>query len=490
MNKSGVNRREFLKAISVTTGMLGLVPVWGQPAGSPTPSEGRKKPNLLYVFSDMQRAYSLGCYGDKNARTPVLDRFAAQGARFDAAMSNTPVCCPHRACLMSGQYAHHHGVVSNSVNFLPKVKCFAETFRSTGYTTAYVGKWHLDFPREGSDARKYGFPPEGAKLAHYIVEHKVKPCADKTIEFIKALCTSSTPWFCMLSWLPPHTPYKASQGYAEHFKNPTIPPNVPAGEPREFAAANLPDYYGMIEEIDMEFGRILAALDATGGAEDTIVVFSSDHGDMVGSHGYLHKRWPHEHSARVPLLIRYPKAIKPNTVISDPIGTPDIYPTLAGLAGVVVPQGLDGLDFSGLIEGKTPAPRDYVYLQMPYAYVPWPGWRAIRTGDYMYARTVDKPWLLFDMKKDPWQLKNLVGDPSSQKLVKEMDGRLLAIMKETGDSWQVKATSGDLKKWLPGGSKQHECYLGVTWPGCTVTEENAKRGKKGRKKAKSGSEDV
>lgn len=470
ITKTGVNRRQFLKTVSMTTGMLGFVPVLGQSSsGAQASPQRRKQPNVLYIFSDMQRAYSLGCCGDKNARTPVLDQFATQGARFDAAMSNTPVCCPHRACLMSGQYAHHHGMVSNSVDFLPKVKCLAETFRTAGYTTAYVGKWHLQFPKEGSATRRFGFPVEGEKFAHYNTEHVVKPCADKTIEFIKELCAASTPWFCMLSWLPPHAPYKASQGYADHFRNLKIPPNVPAGAPREFAVKNLPDYYGMIEEIDMEFGRILAALDATGAADDTIVVFSSDHGDMIGAHGYVQKRWPHEESARVPLLIRYPKGIKPNTVISDPIGTPDIYPTLAGLAGVSVPQNLDGLDYSGLIQGTAQAPRDYVYLQMHYAFVPWPGWRALRTRQYMYARVVDKPWLLFDMQNDPWQMNNLVDDPASKKLVEEMDHRLLTIMQETGDSWTVKAPSGDLYLWKPGGIKQKEGYLGVTWPGCALT---------------------
>ena len=486
-NRTGVNRRQFVKAVSVSTGILGFAPLLGQSTAVVHDSpERRKKPNVLYVFSDMQRAHSMGCYGDGNARTPVLDKFAAQGARFDAAMSNTPVCCPHRACLMSGQYAHHHGMMSNSVHFLPKVKCFAETFRAAGYATAYVGKWHLDSPKEGSDTRRFGFPVVNDRFAHYKTEHVVRPCADKTIEFIKQLCASSKPWLCMLSWLPPHTPYRASQGYAAHFKGLAIPPNVPNGAPRDFASNNLPDYYGMIEEIDMEFGRILSALDAAGVADDTIVVFSSDHGDMIGAHGYKFKRWPFEESARVPLLARYPKAIQPHTVIHDPIGTPDIYPTLAGLAGVTIPAGLDGLDFSGFVAGKGKAPRDYVYLEMPYAYVPWPGSRAIRTCDYMYAHVVNKPWLLFDMRKDPWQTKNLIDDPASRSLVGEMDKRLLSIMKESGDSWHIKATSGDLNHWLPGGQKQQEAYLGVTWPGCGVTGSQAK-GKKGKKHKGAGS---
>ncbi len=464
-----LKRRDFLGTLSASAAMFGLENF------AADRETAVKRPNILYVFSDMQRAYSMGCYGDSNARTPVLDTFASQGARFDAAISNTPVCCPHRASLMSGQYTHHHGMLSNGSDFLPKVKCLAETFRDAGYTTAYVGKWHLQFPKHKSDTRRFGFPAVGEKYAHYVSSHDVKPCADKTIEFIGDLSASGKPWLCMLSWIPPHTPYKASPGYAEHFKNITLPANVPPGIPQAYAKKNLPDYYGMIEEIDTEFGRVLAALDQAGVSDNTIVVYSSDHGDMLGSHGYTAKRWPHEDSTRVPLLIRYPHHIKPGQVIADPIGTPDLYPTLAGLAGLHVPSGLDGLDFSKRITAGATAPRDHVYLEMAYAYVPWPGWRALRTQKYAYARTSEGPWLLHDIEKDPFQLHNLVDEPTSKTLVKEMDLRLHEVMRQTGDSWGVKAETGDLRRWKPGGPKQNATYLGVRWPGCAVTTETLRK---------------
>lgn len=240
----------------------------------------------------------------------------------------------------------------------------------------------------------------------------------------------------------------------------------------------------MIESLDDEFGRILEAVEKAGVADDTIVVFSSDHGDMIGSQGLKAKRWPYEESARIPLLIRYPRSIKPGTVIADPIGSPDMYPTLAGLAGIEAPNGVDGADFSPLLRGETSTPpRDYVYLEMPYAYVPWPGWRALRTRDLMYARTVDKPWLLFNLAKDPWEMKNLVDDPASQALVKQMDQRLAAVMRQTGDSWDIKADSGDLKNWLPGGGKQKgQASLGTDWPGKSVDTPAVEKPK--RRKAK------
>ncbi|MCX6908256.1 MAG: DUF4976 domain-containing protein, partial [Verrucomicrobia bacterium] len=128
--------------------------------------------------------------------------------------------------------------------------------------------------------------------------------------------------------------------------------------------------------------------------------------------------------------------------------------------------------------------RDYVYLEMHYAYVPWPGWRAIRTRDHMYARTVDKPWLLFDLRKDPWEKKNLVNDPGHEALLKQMDERLAGLMKESGDSWTLKATSGDTSKWLPGGGKQNSQNLGVPYPGQAKVAGDSGRGRKRKRPTK------
>lgn len=482
--KSGFLCRHAVRVSMPLVLLLGLMAAPGPAAGD----AAARRPNVLFVFSDMQRAYSMGCYGDANARTPHLDTLARQGARFDAAISNTPVCCPYRACLMSGQYAHHHGVMSNGVGFRPTVKCVAETFGDAGYETGYSGKWHINTPRETGEELRYGFPESGTPFGFYRTDRHSANVTDVAIQFIAEKSREETPWLLFVSWILPHSPYKAPDGYREHFSNITIPPNVPPGAATENARQCLPDYYGMIESLDDEFGRLVEALEKAGVADDTIVVFSSDHGDMIGSQGLKAKRWPYEESARIPLLIRYRRSIKPGTVIADPIGSPDVYPTLAGLAGVAAPDGLDGADFSPLLRGETSKPpRDYVYLEMQYAYVPWPGWRALRTRNLMYARTVDKPWLLFDLAKDPWQMNNLVDDPASQSLVKQLDDRLAAIMQETGDSWDIKADSGDLQNWLPGGSKQRgQATLGADWPGKALdapADEKPKARKRKRARA-------
>jgi arylsulfatase A-like enzyme len=455
--------------------------------GLPNSASAARKPNVLYVFSDMQRAQSMGCYGDKNARTPHLDTFASQGLRLDAAISPTPVCCPHRADLMSGQYAHHHGMMSNGSDFKPTVKCLAETFRDAGYVTGYAGKWHLGKARSAKDPT-YGFPAPGTEYGVYQFARDPAPTTDLALKFIAEKSKGAAPWVFFVSWIWPHAPYNSPADLRKHFPNPVLPPNVPAGAAHDFAVKALPDYYGMIEALDGEFARLLRALDQAGVADDTIVVYSSDHGDMIGSQGYKAKRWPFEESARIPFLIRYPRALPAGRVIADPFGTPDVYPTLAGLAGIGVPQGLDGADFSSFFTGKSAQPpRDYVYLEMAYAYVPWPGWRAIRTRDLTYARTVDKPWLLFDLTKDPYEMKNLVGDPSQQALVEKMDARLTTAMRDAGDSWTMKTSAGDVDLWVPGGPKQNTQNLGHAFPGQVKSTVVAGKGK--RKKAPKNAQD-
>jgi arylsulfatase A-like enzyme len=222
----------------------------------------------------------------------------------------------------------------------------------------------------------------------------------------------------------------------------------------------------MVESLDVEFKRLLNAVDRAGVAEDTIVCYSSDHGDMIGSHGYMNKCWPYEASARVPFLIRYPRAIPPGQVINHPFSTIDVHPTLASLASVQPAAGIDGRDYSSLLTGKTSRPpRDYAYLEMAYGFVPWPGWRALRTAEYSYARTAKGPWFLTNIIKDPYQVKNLAGERSSRALVAEMDKRLAAIMKETADSWDYHSTGGDVERWAPDSRTHDDEYLGVSWPG-------------------------
>ncbi|GAG27429.1 unnamed protein product, partial [marine sediment metagenome] len=232
-----------------------------------------RRPNILFVFADQHRASALGCYGDPNVSTPNFDAFATQGIRLTAAVSPTPVCCPYRASLMTGQFSHNHGMMSNSVDFFPKVPAVAETFRAAGYRTGYIGKWHLEFP--ASIGAKYGNPkyvPPDRRLGFdwwrmapnghnyysytYFDGDNTKPVnaeegyapttqANQAMEFIEKHSPREQPWLLFLAWGPPHTPYHAPDEYRRHYmeRNLALRPNVPSGQPEEHARKVLPDYY-------------------------------------------------------------------------------------------------------------------------------------------------------------------------------------------------------------------------------------------------------
>jgi len=210
------------------------------------------------------------------------------------------------------------------------------------------------------------------------------------------------------------------------------------------------------------------ALDKMNLTENTIVVYTSDHGDMLGSHNLKFKRFPHEESIKVPFLIRFPKKIKSGTKTDLLFSAIDIFPTLAGLAGIdntKIPSGLDGKNLSPALSGKKLSGEpEYVYLSMHYGYVPFPGWRGIRTKDYLYTRTKNAPWLLFNIKEDKYQLQNLIEEPEKKKITAEMDNLLSDIMKKVGDSWDIKTSDGDIAGWNPPGPKFKNQNLGGSFP--------------------------
>jgi len=214
----------------------------------------------------------------------------------------------------------------------------------------------------------------------------------------------------------------------------------------------------------------MTALEESGQTENTIVMYSSDHGEMLGSQGLRGKRWPHRESTQVPFLVRWPGHVEAASTLAMPFGTPDIFPTICGLAGVDVPEGLDGSDFSGVILGQDNAPtQEYAYTAMHHAFVVWPGWRGIRTERYNYAAIEDGPWVLFDMENDPYEEHNLVDEDS--ELVTELDGILQEAMAKNGDAWRdVSQECGDWEQWL--GNKHIEQQSGdAVYPGSDAIRE-------------------
>ncbi len=441
-----MNRREFLKAAGGAAAAAAMYGPGRALADEP------KRPNLVYVFADQHRAASLGCYGDAQVRTPNMDKLASQGMRMTAAISNTPVCCPYRASLMTGMNCPHNGVLANSLlkRFRPEpARSFGATFRKAGYKCGYVGKWHLGSVDIDPGPRRLGFDDYWAanvsehnyykwryhtgkgKLVRGEGFYRPQMEADLAIEWMRQV--KDEPFCLFLSWGPPHDPWRAPKQYAQHYRELKPRPNVPPEKARS-VLRNHVHYNGLIEGLDVELGRLMAEIDRLGIAQNTILVYTADHGEMMGSHGWYKKRRPHCESMEVPFLVRYPGAVKPASASSAILSGHDVFPTIAALAGLAPPAGLDGWDLSGVLRGRADVQqREYAYITMKTDRSYVDSWQGVRTRTHTYARTKDGPWVLFDRVNDPYEQHNLVKD--NPALVKELNDLTRQLCQKHKDNW-------------------------------------------------------
>jgi len=444
-----LSRRGFLAA-----GLAGL---------SPAPCQ--RRPNILFFFPDQMRGEAMGVSGNPDLRTPNLDRLAAQGVLFENTLANSPVCCAARAVMMTGKYAHRNGMIANDLRLRETETSLAEALAAAGYRTGFIGKWHLD-----GGPRLPGFVPPGPRRQGFqfwaanecshrhfnntyfrdtpepIQMDRFEPevWTDLAIEFLRQQRNDARPFFLAVAPGPPHDPYGAPEHYMRMYDPAKLTmrpnwkqtPSTPG--PKQIAA-----YYAAITAIDDQIGRLTEALEALGLAEDTIFLFSSDHGDMLGSHGLPLKRKPWEESIRVPGILRYPRRLAAGRRERILLTHVDFAPTLLGLCGIKVPVGMQGTDLSSVLLGKSRRVPDSAFFQIFGPYLSGrvaEGWRGVRTERYMYARRQSGPWLLYDLEKDPYELKNLVEDRGAAALLGEMDAKLAAWMRRTGDSWEFNWT--------------------------------------------------
>ena len=418
-----------------------------------------RRPNLLFVFADQMRGQDMGCAGNVAVRTPVLDRLAAEGMYFVRAFANAPVCTPSRGAILTGRYAHQHLAVANDLPLGPDETTIAHVLRDAGYRTGYVGKWHLDgMPRDKftpPGPRRFGFDfwaawncdhryfggrvyrdsPEPVLLEGY------EPAAqtDLALEFLRS--DDGRPWCLFLSWGPPHNPYeKAPERYRAMYDPARVAlrPNVP-DLCAERARRDLAGCWAHVTALDAELGRLLAALEASGQAGRTIVVFTSDHGDMLGSQGRQRKEQPWEESVRVPLLVRWPGRVPAGRTSAALVSTVDLAPTLLGMMGLEVPARMTGADLAPLVRGRADAGPAAVLLQeiVPLDEGLYQGvgeWRAIRTPRYTYARRRwGEPWLLYDNEADPYQQANLAASAEHRGLREQLEAELGRLLAAAGD---------------------------------------------------------
>jgi arylsulfatase A-like enzyme len=432
------------------------------------------RPNILYILVDQWRASASGYAGDKNVLTPNLDRLAAESVNLKNAVSGTPVCTPHRASLMTGQYPLTNGVFMNDVLLDTNQTTIAKVYKKHGYETGFVGKWHIDGHGRNSyipPTRRQGFgfwmanecSHDYNNSPYYTGESNKKMIwngydviaqTEDVIKYIDKQASQSNPFLLFLSIGTPHDPYHtAPERFRKIYegKDFVLNKNIPADK-IEKAKKDLVGYYSHITAIDECIGKMWQTLKDQGIDDNTIIVFSSDHGDLLGSHGAWNKQQPYEESIRVPFLIHYPKVFGRNGKTSDAlINSPDIMPTLLGLSNLTIPKSVEGIDFSGVLKGKQ---KDKTEQTLISCYQPFGQWdrkkggkeyRGIYTGQYTYTRDLKGPWLLFDNHADPFQMNNLIGNDKYATLQKSLDKRLNKELKKRKD--QFLPGMEYIKKW-------------------------------------------
>jgi len=426
----------------------------------------KQQPNIVYVLVDQWRAQATGYNGDPNliGKTPNLDKIANEGVNFKNAVSTTPVCTPYRAALLTGQYPSTTGMFLNDLHLPAESYTMAEMFKESGYNTAYIGKWHLDgmgryenTPRE----RRQGFDYWKALECSHQYEDlkyyegddpKIKewegygPYAETkdAISYVNRNAGSDQPFLLFLSIGAPHFPYQNTPREMQKLFKPEdiiLQDNVPeeqALKAREQAAG----YYAHILGLDKSIGELQEAIDVAGISENTIFVFTSDHGEMLGSHGW----WPRQkqvswaESVKIPFLLKYPARFGNDKIEVDaPIGTPDILPTLLTLADLTIPESIEGENMSYAI-GNNDAAKDKAAMIMQLS--PFAGkfdeYRGVYTSRYAYIRTLEGPFRLFDNIVDPLQMNNLVGKPGYVEIQQKLEAQLQQELMKVGDEFKPR----------------------------------------------------
>jgi arylsulfatase A-like enzyme len=427
-------------------------------------------PNILLILADQWRGQATGYAGDGNVKTPNIDRLAAISADLGNAVSGLPVCTPYRASLMTGQRPLTNGVFMNDVLLDTSALTLAEVLAQNGYQTGLIGKWHLDgqyrLKYTPPGPRRQGFQYWKAVNCDHQYNHSVYYFNDDTTlhywqgydaiaetqsakQYLDDHKNTGKPFFLMLSWGPPHAPYHtAPEKYTEMYDSADIKlrPNVPDSMQGR-ARYDLAGYYAHMSALDDMVGELIAKLKEDGLFDNTIIVFTSDHGDLLGSHGHYKKQRPYDECIRVPLLIHYSgqDSIK-NGLYKAMSNAEDIMPTLLGLSHVAIPGTVEGVDLSSYLRGRVADPKDTVAIIT--CIQPFGQWtraeggremRGIRTPNYTYVRDLNGPWLLFDDASDPYQMDNLIGNPAYAAVQQKLDQILQQKLKDTHDEFKPGA---------------------------------------------------
>ncbi|HNO76862.1 MAG TPA: sulfatase-like hydrolase/transferase [Phycisphaerae bacterium] len=455
------------------------------------------RPNIIYIMSDDHASHAMSCYGSKVNETPNLDRIAKEGVKFTNAFCTNSICSPCRAVVFTGKYSHLNGVLDNRDVFDGSQPTVPSILKAAGYQTAMIGKWHLHSDPIGFDYWKI-LPGQGKYHDPDFIEmgkqSTVKGYAtdiigDDTINWIRNRDPKKP--FCIFShhkaphrnWQPDEKHKKMFEGkefplpetFDDDYKTRSLaateqemsiehdltktdlkeaPPEGLTGEALKKWKYNryMQDYLACIASVDDNVGKLLDFLDESGLADNTIVIYTSDQGFYLGDHGWFDKRFMYEESYRMPLIVRYPKEIKPASTVDDMVLNLDFAPTMLDFAGVKIPAEIQGRSFRPLVKGEAVGDwRKSTY----YHYYEYPAWHmvkrhyGVRTDRYKLIHfyfDIDA-WELYDLKNDPHELNNIYDDPANAELVKELKAELARLQKQYGDSPELaeKFLQEDLK---------------------------------------------
>jgi arylsulfatase A-like enzyme len=451
-----------------------------------------KRPNIVFIMSDDHAAQAISAYGSKLIQTPNMDRLAKEGMKFENCFVTNSICTPSRAAILTGKYAHLNGVpVFNHIDNTQPL--LSKYLQQAGYHTGMIGKWHLggQDPKRPEEGKPAGFdywnilPGQGAYFDPVMIENGERKTikgyttdiiTDLSINFLKNR-PQDKPFFLMYHHKAPHRPWQPDEKHRKQSENyePPIPPTFDDDYKGKSDAARqstmhidadlnetdtkmkppegltgaalkrwkfkryMQDYLACIQAVDDNVGRFLDYLDKSGLAENTIVIYTSDQGFFLGEHNFFDKRFMYEESLRMPFLIRWPGKIKAGSVGKGMILNVDFAPMMLDAAGVKVPADMQGRSFLPLLEGRQP--RDW-RRSMYYRYY-HPGHHnvaahyGVRTLRYklIFFNKLNQ-WELYDLEKDPLEMRNVYSDPAYQKTVEQLKKEMYRLKKELKDEDQ------------------------------------------------------
>jgi len=458
----------------------------------------QKLPNILLIFTDQQRYDTLSCNGALVCKTPNLDRLASKGVRFTRAYTCTALCSPARASLLTGLYPHNHGLLTNIDNFnfvfkdaLRDKITVPELLKEVGYRVGYVGKWHLDeykkrvfhdwisyadhqkyLKEKGIDwnmardeVQKYEWGPEApfCGTSKLDLEDNLDTFfVRKTIELIDKYSKDEKPFFIISSLHGPHFPYVVPHPFDTmydpkrvekplNFDDPYInKPKIHLKEKWRWNIGHLTwpmwqnviaHYWGYCSFLDEIIGRILSHIDDEGLTDETLVIFTTDHGDMLGNHRLFNKGFHmYEEEYHIPLIIRWPERIKPN-VCDNFVSLVDVPVTILDAAGIKT-EGLDGRSLLPLLEENKINWADDIFCEFHGLETTLYSQRMVRTERWKYIYNPPDIDELYDLESDPGEIRNLIDDPGCEHILRQMRERMVKWMEKTRDpigletSWQ------------------------------------------------------